>query len=344
MKRSCVCRSLFGHSLMIVIVSPGRSHRIALLLGHVSVQALTLRGVYGKRLKGSKKGGRWMTGLLIRMLQRFRICQAFNTTFTLRLAGKRVRVPFVRGTALAGADELWMYDLLKRVLKLVDGSFVDVGVNVGQTLVLVKGIDPTRDYVGFEPNPYCVAYVLDLIRLNRFEQCALVPAALHREDGVLSLDLYHPYSADGTASVVSGFRSERNVDRKICVPALRFATVARGLTTTTRIGVVKIDAEGAELDVLIGLQEVFQRDHPVLVLEVLPVYSAENVGRIRRQEAVEELLRGWGYCLFRIKKDGRRFVGVNSVERIGIHGDLTRCDYVSVPCERLDVLDNWVLS
>jgi FkbM family methyltransferase len=285
-----------------------------------------------------------MTGLLIRMLQRFGICKAFNTTFTLRLAGKRVRVPFVHGMALAGADELWMYDLLQRLLKVVDGAFVDVGVNMGQTLVLVKGIDPTRDYVGFEPNPYCVAYVLDLIRLNRFEQCNLVPAALHCEDAVLSLDLYHPYSADGTASVVSGFRPERNVERKICVPAVRYASAARGLAITTCIGVVKIDVEGAELDVLIGLQEVVKRDRPVLLLEVLPVYTAENVGRMRRQEDVEELMRGWGYSLFRIMKEGRRFAGADRVERIGIHGDLTRCDYVSVPCEKLDILDRLVIS
>jgi hypothetical protein len=65
---------------------------------------------------------------------------------------------------------------------------------------------------------------------------------------------------------------------------------------------------------------------------------------MRRQVDVEELMRGWGYSLFRIMKEGRRFAGADRVERIGIHGDLTRCDYVSVPCEKLDILDRLVIS
>lgn len=273
-----------------------------------------------------------MNELLIRALQRTRLLNAFNLVLTLRAGGRRIRVPFVRGVALAGIEEPWMFGLVTYFLGRTSGAFVDVGVNLGQTLVQVKRVDPARRYVGFEPNPTCVAYVHELIRLNRFESCTIIPAALHREDRVLHLDMYHPYLADGTASVVDGFRTQRPVVNRICVAAYRFATVAASLPSFS-IGVIKIDVEGAELDVLQGLQEAVQQHRPVLFIEVLPVYKAENEDRLRRQEALEKLLSDWGYVLLRVRKDGRRFAGLDEVGPIGIHGDLGQCDYVAVPRE-----------
>lgn len=269
---------------------------------------------------------------MLRGLRRIRIFNALNLVFTLRVDGKHIRVPFRQGVALVGIEEPWMLELLRRFLARTKGAFVDVGVNVGQTLVQVKCVDPTRQYIGFEPNPVCVSYVQEFIRCNHFEDCTIIPAALHRTDGLLILDLYHDYLADGTASVVEGFRAQRPVARKICVPAYCYATVATSLPPF-ELGVVKIDVEGAELDVLLGLQEAIQRDRPVLLIEVLPVYSAENTSRLQRQQKLEEQLRAWNYLLFRVMKEKGSFAGFDPVEEIGIHDDLDRCDYVALPCE-----------
>ena len=273
-----------------------------------------------------------MNEWLIRVLRRTRVLNAINMVFTLRVDGKRINVPFMQGVAMVGIEEPWMLELLRRFLARTTGAFIDVGVNVGQTLVQVKCVDPTRCYIGFEPNPVCVSYVQEFIRCNHFEDCTIIPAALHRKDGLLILDLYHDYLADGTASVVEGFRTQRTVARKICVPAYSYATVAASLPPY-EMGVVKIDVEGAELDVLFGLQEAIQRDRPVLFIEVLPVYSAENTSRLQRQQQLEVQLQAWDYSLFRVMKEKGRFAGLAPVEEIGIHGDLDRCDYVAFPCE-----------
>ncbi len=274
---------------------------------------------------------------LIRTLRRLRILDGLNLILTLWIDGKRIRVPFMNGVAMAGIEEPWMLELLRRFLARTKGTFIDVGVNVGQTLVQVKCVDPTRQYIGFEPNPVCVSYVTELIRCNHFDACTIIPAALHRKDGLLILDLYHDYPADGTASVVEGFRAQRAVARKICVPAYCYKTVAAGLPPF-EIGVVKIDVEGAELDVLLGLQDAIQRDRPVLLIEVLPVYASANICRLQRQEELEKLLHSWCYVLLRVKKDGKRLSGFDYIYSIGIHGDLTRCDYVAVPSEERESL------
>jgi hypothetical protein len=116
------------------------------------------------------------------------------------------------------------------------------------------------------------------------------------------------------------------------VAAYTWATVAASLPAF-KMGIVKIDVEGAELDVLLGMRDAILRDRPVILLEVLPVYSAQNVDRLRRQEELETTLRQWDYAMWRVRKNGKEFDRLEEVGEIGIHGDLSRCDYVCVPRE-----------
>jgi len=278
-----------------------------------------------------------MHELLIRAFRRTRFVEVLNLKLSLRVGNRRFRVPVMCGVVLAGIDEPWMIELLKHLLKHTSGLFVDVGINIGQTLAVVKTVAPSRHYMGFEPNPVCVSYVHELIRLNGLADCTIVPAALHREDALLKLDLYHTYPADGTASIVENFRKDRSVVQRLIVPAYRFDNLGKYFGPLD-IGVVKMDVEGAELDVLKGMRTAVEKNRPVIMMEVLPVYSSVNEDRLRRQEELEGELRTLGYALLRVRKDGRRFAGLENVPYIGIHGDLTRCDYVCLPRERRENL------
>ena len=60
----------------------------------------------------------------------------------------------------------WKTDLIKRLVSPDDGAFIDVGANVGQTLLDILSSHPTAQYIGFEPNPSCVFYLQSLIKLN----------------------------------------------------------------------------------------------------------------------------------------------------------------------------------
>ena len=63
--------------------------------------------------------------------------------------------------------EPWMNSVLKDVFKVCEGTFLDIGVNLGQTLLHVKTLEPARKYIGFEPNPTCCFYANSLIEFKR---------------------------------------------------------------------------------------------------------------------------------------------------------------------------------
>ena len=84
--------------------------------------------------------------------------------------------------------------------------------------------------------------------------------------------------------------------------------------------------EGAELEVLLGLNEWITANNPLILLEILPVYSVENQDRLGRQHKIEELLTNWNYKIARIKKKDQ--VGLENLETIGIHSNIEDCDYL----------------
>ena len=97
-----------------------------------------------------------------------------------------------------------------------------------------------------------------------------------------------------------------------------------------RLSVLKIDTEGAELDVLTGLAETIARFRPFIVCEILPVVDERiPAGRIRlaRQIEVQRLLREWQYDVFRLHADAR----LEPIDAIGVHNDLALTNYLFVP-------------
>src|SRR3972149_3190938 len=251
----------------------------------------------------------------------------------IHVNGVTTRSPSIYGLTCR-VTETWMIALLSALLKRREGAFLDVGVNLGQTLVKVKALDPRRVYVGFEPNPACVFYVRELIKSNRFENCTLVPAGLFTQDGILTLDLYSDSPTDIEASLVAGVRPTKKVHSRVFVPTFRFECIAEALKIGD-VGIVKIDVEGAELDVVRSLLKVIQRHRPFVLLEVFPVYSSENVFRKDRQAQLEQIFAAAQYTLFQVKKTtAGDYAGLAPLETIGIHSDLDRCDHVMAPKER----------
>lgn len=274
-----------------------------------------------------------LTWSVLRALQRTGLLRRLNFSVRARIGGKRVSVPIREGigTALLMPDEPWMLPLMTELLRQFPGVFVDVGVNVGQTLMKVKAIEPGRSYVGFEPNPACVHYSQELILLQRYTDARLVPTGLADHDGLLQLDLYTTGLDDSTATIVSDFRPGFPVFRKLIIPVMRFDTAARDLDIGM-LGVVKIDVEGGEREVLIGMEGRLRIDRPAIVLEILP--AGAQAKRLQRQQDVEALFARADYRLFTIIQEGG-LVRLASLDRpIGVHDDLSLSNYLALPKER----------
>jgi FkbM family methyltransferase len=251
----------------------------------------------------------------------------------VRVGGKHFSLPV--GAAFA-IEEPWMGDVLRLLLPHFDGDFVDVGANIGQTLLQLRAIDLKRRYVGFEPNPSCAAYIFELARLNRLDATDLVPVACGTEYGIDKLFFYQDSLFDSSASLVPDFRSGSKVTQStyvVTVPGGE-CLAAAGIVC---VGLIKIDVEGYEAKVVQAFEAEISKCRPCLIMEVLPVYSAENKSRLDSDRKIEEVVNRNNYTVFRIMKTPEgRFARFVLVTEFGIHGDMSLVDYVLLPNESVD--------
>ena len=78
------------------------------------------------------------------------------------------------------------------------------------------------------------------------------------------------------------------------------------------------------------------RDMPIILIELLPVYSVDNAFRKDRQGELEQIFADTGYVILRVEKTPfNAYSCLNRVDEIEIHSDLTRCDYVILPSAQL---------
>lgn len=263
------------------------------------------------------------------------VLDKFNFKLTKYANGKRFKIPVVQEIGLANlsSSEEWMTKVLEVLLNLKKGAFVDVGVNVGQTLIKLKSLDPLREYVGFEPNPACVFYVRQLISENGLVNCVVVPAGLYDSAGILQLEYLSNDETCSAASIIKGFRSPGAIRRREYVPVFPLSQI-RSVFEVGEISIIKIDVEGAELEVIRSAHQTIGEDRPFIVIEVLPVYSPENKMRKARQDELETMITDLGYRIFRvIQTNTGDFGGVLKLTTIGIHSDLSQSNYVFVPHE-----------
>lgn len=279
-----------------------------------------------------------MNSFGVRVIKKLGWLKSINTTVKKLFNGKPVFIPLINGLGYdnLSISEDWMYVVLNKLLPLFKGAFIDIGVNVGQTLIKLKTVNKDIEWIGFEPNPKCAYYVLQLIKSNDFQNCRLVPVGIFNRDDILELEFYSDSDTDPSASLIQNFRPGEKVFERIIIPVTTFEK-ANSLLRLSAIAVIKIDVEGAEPEVLNSLQTVINQYRPLLMMEILPCYTTDNEHRIKRQQSIEAILSGLSYKIFRIvKRNLREFQQFESIESIGIHDNLDMCEYVMVPEELAD--------
>lgn len=272
-----------------------------------------------------------MNDLLIRVLRRLHLSRRLVLYAHRTVCGQPFKIPLFlgMGTQHLEVRDAWIDPVLQVLLTHYNGTFIDAGVNVGRVLLKVRVIAPMTPYLGFEPNPACITYLGELMRANGLDGITVVPAALGSEHAVEELLLHHLDHDDATATVVPGFKQGHPVERRVMAASLCFDQVAPALLHAP-LGVVKVDVEGAEADVLQGMRDHLRRDHPALVLKIPPLYRATNDERAARQVRIEGLLKELGYRLFRVHaiRDHIRLEAIRGA--IGLHGELEWSNYLAL--------------
>jgi FkbM family methyltransferase len=178
------------------------------------------------------------------------------------------------------------FDVLRTLLRPGD-VFVDCGANVGMyTLTAAKLVGPTGRVIAFEPAPPTRNALVRNVAANDLHQVTVLPYALGDRSGSM------PFTVMGDGGGLSSFAPENAAEGDIVtVPVARLDDCVPP-DVNGRVRLVKMDVEGAETAALRGAEGLFQRERPLLLLEVEDAH-------LRRQgssaDELNGLLSGWGY-------------------------------------------------
>lgn len=261
-----------------------------------------------------------------------------------------IRIPIVSGTGLNLVDSVRRDDDVKitmqKVLKFKEGIVIDVGANVGVALLCLLSIDRKRKYVGFEPN-ISSAYVIEqIIKLNSLSDHYIIPVGLSDKTEIASFK--YNYSTDVSGTVKEGFRPNGMYcyEKKVI---LQRGDELIGDQKFNNISMIKIDVEGAEVEVLRGLRNSIKKYRPFVIFESSGyehiekgTYNARYFGDMSQSEKrdiikhrkktkydIDKEFTTYGYNIIKIKDDGM-FEIVDSVDQ---PSDRANQNYLAVPKE-----------
>lgn len=182
--------------------------------------------------------------------------------------------------------------LVRNILKPGD-TVVDVGAYVDgwYTLLAAKIVGQAGKVYSFEPVPKFYKRLKDNITLNHFTNITTEDAALGSKNGNKTF-----YQSDGTSSFFRTHVQKEGSKRiqQIKVKVLKLDSYLK-LKKISKVNFVKIDVEGAELEVLKGAKDLLKKsDAPYLLIEAVDEYLRN--GSASKDELVR-YLEGFGYKL-----------------------------------------------
>lgn len=179
-------------------------------------------------------------------------------------------------------------------------TVLDIGAHHGfYTILASRKVGISGRVIGFEPSPREQRWLNINLRLNHCKNVTIEPMALSNEEGEAIL-----YLGDWSHTV---FNSLRPPSISGYVKEINIRTISLD-TYVERAGIkhidfIKIDAEGAEIEILKGANQLFNKDyHPVIMAEI------SN----KRTEAwgypssdIYDFLANRGYSWFALNPEGR---------------------------------------
>lgn len=157
---------------------------------------------------------------------------------------------------------IYEYKKTKLIYKFIKPGMVilDIGVNKGYyTLLFSKLVSNKGTVFSFEPDPENFMWAKKSIAKNKRNNIRLLQTAISKKDGKLYL-----YKGDTSGS--SSLIYNQGLG-EIKVKSRKLDTIVRD-NNISNIDVIKIDVEGAELDVLTGAVKTLKKYKPKLIIDI----------------------------------------------------------------------------
>ncbi|MFY7840895.1 MAG: FkbM family methyltransferase [Lacibacter sp.] len=185
--------------------------------------------------------------------------QLFNTGILLHLKRLVKKLP-------VSITKNQLYDQqTKQIIRRVcrpGSNCIDVGTHCGDILDVLLQQSPNGIHYGFEPVPLLYQQLKTKYSSNSNVQ--LFDYALSNVNGITSFN-YVTSNPSYSGIKKRNYDRTGETDKKIEVKTARLDDLL--LSQIRKIDFIKIDVEGAELDVLQGTTALLTRDHPVVVFE-----------------------------------------------------------------------------
>ncbi len=209
----------------------------------------------------------------------------------------------------------------RHILRILDAliepgmTVVDVGANAGEiTVFAAKRVGPRGKVIAFEPLSRMADRLARNVALNEFRQVTTERVGLSDREQVLPIygsesEFHDGTLHEGLATIHAG--GDRTVElERIQLTTLDLYTASADIGD---IDVIKVDVEGAELEVLRGARRLLRDQRPWLILEVSDLVGPETEDRAA---GVLEFLAGFDYRFFRISRHKRlREIDTTSLRR-----------------------------
>ncbi len=175
---------------------------------------------------------------------------------------------------------------------------IDIGAHLGLFSAYSSRLTgPQGKILCFEPTPETFSVLKETLRLNRCDNVIPVQAAVSSREGTATFYVGNA-SVSNTNSLV-----KNKPDSESSAYEVQMVTIDSVVSQyLLKPSLIKIDAEGAELDVLKGGIKTWQELKPILILGLHPEFMRQKGDSL---EAIWDLLSNCGY---NIKWEGREMI------------------------------------
>ena len=155
----------------------------------------------------------------------------------------------------------------EKLYGLIKNGFtvLDVGANIGETLLNFTKINPDGLNIGFEPVPYIYNRLKANVSLNNFQNIQINNIALSDKTETLSFKIPDNQNSGGVRMRKAAHKNKFGADHEVKAILLDDFMEKKGLE---KVDFIKMDVEGFELNVVKGAVKTLEKFHPTLFIEV----------------------------------------------------------------------------
>jgi len=168
---------------------------------------------------------------------------------------------------------------LRKFFDLKEGVFIDIGANFGRyTIMMARRLKNKGLVISMEPEPHTVKLLKQNVKLNKLKNVFVVGKACSSKNRKETLYLEETTYSGGLHSL----KKYPYHVRKRTIQVETLDSIVSRLKVKI-VGLIKIDVEGLEVNVLQGAQETLKKYHPKIICESLNKESEEGIIKILKK-------------------------------------------------------------